>query len=490
MHMKHQSIPAAGKLLLAALAGSILLASLGISIATVALPTLARVFSAGVPQVQWVVLAYLLAVTAAIVVAGRLGDLHGHRRVLIAGLVLFTLASAACALAPGLGWLIAGRAVQGLGAAILMSLPMSIAKGLVAKERLGSAMGLLGTMSAIGTTLGPFLGGVLIGALGWRAAFALLTLCGAGLLALALRGVPKAAAPMAAAGRLDWAGSLWLTIVLVCLALAATGGKASLAIPPWMLLAAAAVALVAFVRTEKAVARPLVPVRLLRERSTATSLAMNLLVGAVMMATLVVGPFFLSFGLGLGEAEMGLVMAVGPVAAAMSGVPAGRVTDRFGARRALLAGLVIAAVGLSCLAVLPTLIGVPGYVMALVLVTPGFQLFLAANNTAVMADAAEEHKGLFAGLLGLSRNLGFMAGASALPLLFASMLGGHGVADSPAQAIGTAFSATFLSAAGLCVLALLLALLGKAARSPRIALARTARPEMSRERPVRPSSCR
>ncbi len=105
------------RLVLATLASAILLASLGISIATVALPTLARAFSASVAQVQWVMLAYLLAVTLAIVSAGRMGDLHGHRRVLLAGIVLFTLASAAAALAPGLGWLIAARAAQGLGAA-------------------------------------------------------------------------------------------------------------------------------------------------------------------------------------------------------------------------------------------------------------------------------------------------------------------------------------------------------------------------------------
>lgn len=464
--MKNEAAPTANKLVLAALAGSILLASLGVSIATVALPTLARVFSASVQQVQWVVLAYLLAVTAAIVVAGRMGDLYGNRRVLVAGLVLFTLASAACALAPELGWLIAARVVQGLGAAILMSLPMSIAKGLVVKERIGTAMGLLGTMSAIGTAMGPSLGGVLIGALGWRAAFVSLMLCGAGMLALALSGIPKTKASGVVADRMDWAGSVWLSIVLLCFALSATGSRAGMAIQPWMLLALAAVAFLAFVRIELTAAHPLVPVALLRGRAVATSLAMNLLVGAVMMSTLVVGPFFLSFGLGLSEAETGMAMAVGPIAAALSGVPAGRVTDRFGTRRTLLGGLLLATGGLCCFAVLPTLINVPGYVMALVLITPGFQLFLAANNTAVMVDAADEHRGLLSGLLGLSRNLGFMTGASVLPLVFAFLLGGHGLTGSSTQAIGKAFSITFLSAAGLCVLAIVLALLEKSSWRP------------------------
>ncbi|MGN6094452.1 MAG: MFS transporter [Luteibacter jiangsuensis] len=459
--MTNEAIPTANKLVLPALAGSILLASLGISIATVALPTLARVFSASVQQVQWVVLAYLLSVTAVIVVAGRMGDLYGNRRVLVAGVVLFTLASAACALAPKLSWLIAARVAQGVGAAVLMSLPMSIAKGLVVRERIGSAMGLLGTTSAIGTAMGPSLGGLLIGALGWRAAFLSLVLCGAGMLALALSSVPRTKTPGVVADRMDWGGSVSLSIMLLCLALSATGSRAGFAIRPWMLLALATIAFLAFVRIESTAARPLVPVALLRKGAVAASLAMNLLVGAVMMSTLVVGPFFLSFGLGLSEAETGMVMAVGPIISALSGVPAGRSTDRFGTRRTLLGGLLLATVGLCCFAMLPTLINVPGYVMALVLTTPGFQLFLAANNTAVMADAAEEQRGLLSGLLGLSRNMGFMTGASVLPLVFASMLGGHGLADSSTHAIGKAFSITFLSAAGLCVVAIALALLEK-----------------------------
>lgn len=400
------------RLVLATLASAILLASLGISIATVALPTLARAFGAGVAQVQWVMLAYLLAVTLAIVLAGRMGDLHGHRRMLAAGIALFTLASAAAALAPGLGWLIAARAAQGLGAATLMALPLSLAKDLVAKERMGAAMGLLGTMSAIGTALGPSVGGLLIGALGWRSAFALLTVLGAGLLMLALKALP------AAKDR-------------------ARATRAPLALG------------------------------LLHDRAVATPLAMNLLVGAVMMSTLVVGPFFLAFGLGLSEAHTGLVMATGPVAAALSGLPAGRITDRFGAQASLRAGLALAAAGLCGFALLPAIIGVPGYMLALVLVTPGFQLFMAGNNTAVMRAAPEAHKGLLSGLLGLSRNLGFMLGASLLPLLFAALLGADGLVHSSRQAMDQAFATTFLASAGLCLLSLLLALRGNAAHHTR-----------------------
>lgn len=440
---------------MAALAGCILLASLAISMATVALPTLARAFAAEIPQVQWVVLAYLLAVTVAIVPAGRMGDLYGNRRVLAAGLGLFALASTVCALAPGLSWLIAGRAAQGLGGAVLMALPLSMAKGLAARERLGAAMGLLGSMSAIGTALGPSLGGVLIGTLGWQAAFALPAACGAALLALVLHAIPGARGAAAARARMDWRGVFWLLATLLCFTLYATG--AGVAAAPWLLPALGAVAAAAFVRSELAAERPLVPLALLRGPTLAAALLMNLLVATGMMATLVVGPFFLAFGLGLDAPATGMVMAAGPVAAALSGVPAGRLTDRFGARRSRMGGLALAVAGLLAFAVLPPLLHVPGYVAALVLVTPGFQLFLAANSTAAMRDAAEQERGMVSGLLGLSRNLGFVAGASLMPLLFAALLGGQGVAGSSMQAIGAAFGATFMAAAGLCLLAMLAA---------------------------------
>ena len=153
---------------LAALSLATLLAALGTSIANVALPTLAVAFGAAFQDVQWIVLAYLLALTALVVAAGRLGDVTGRRRLMLAGLALFTAASVLGAAASTLGLVIAARVVQGVGAAAMMALTLAFVGEVVPKERTGSAMGLLGTMSAIGTALGPSLGGILIAGLGWR----------------------------------------------------------------------------------------------------------------------------------------------------------------------------------------------------------------------------------------------------------------------------------------------------------------------------------
>ncbi|HNH49653.1 MAG TPA: MFS transporter, partial [Myxococcota bacterium] len=157
---------------LAGLSLLMLLSSLGTSIANVALPAVARAFAAPFSQVQWVVLAYLLGVTTFIVSAGRLGDLYGRRRLLVAGLLLFGGAAALSGVAPWLWLVIGARALQGLGAAVLMALSLALVGEVVPKERTGAAMGLMGTTSAVGTALGPSLGGLLTDQWGWRAIFA------------------------------------------------------------------------------------------------------------------------------------------------------------------------------------------------------------------------------------------------------------------------------------------------------------------------------
>src|SRR6478735_5447936 len=139
---------------LAGLSLSMLMPSLDTSIANAGLPTLAHAFTASFQAVQWIVLAYLLAITTLIVSVGRFGDLIGRRRLLLGGISLFTAASLWCGVAPTLWFLLAARAAQGLGAAIMIALTLASVGEAVPKEQTGRAMGLLGTMSALGTSLG------------------------------------------------------------------------------------------------------------------------------------------------------------------------------------------------------------------------------------------------------------------------------------------------------------------------------------------------
>ncbi|MEU9305439.1 MFS transporter [Streptomyces sp. NPDC048269] len=449
--------------MLAGLSLSVLLSSLGTSIANVALPTLAQAFTASFQQVQWIVLAYLLAITTLIVSVGRLGDIVGRRRLLLAGTSLFTAASVLCGLAPTLWWLIAARAVQGLGAAVMTALTMAFVGETVPKARTGSAMGLLGTMSAIGTALGPSLGGTLISGPGWRAIFLVNAPLGILALLLAHRHLPAdRREPGKDRAGFDHVGTLLLALTLAAYALAMTMGRGGSGALNTALLLAAALGVALFVRAEGRAASPLIRLATFREPGLSASLATSALVSTVMMATLVVGPFYLSRTLGLGEALVGLVLSVGPLVAALTGVPSGRIADRFGAPRMTLAGLTAMAAGCFLLSVIPAALGVLGYVAPLAVVTAGYAVFQTANNTAVMADVRPDQRGVVSGVLHLSRNLGLITGASVMGAVFALASATTDVATGSPGAVATGMRVTFAAAAALIVVALAVAAGGRA----------------------------
>lgn len=378
---------------LVSLSLSMLLASLGTSIANVGLPSLAQAFDVSFHAVQWVVLAYLLAITAVIVSAGRLGDRLGRRRLLLVGLLLFAVACGLCGVAPTLEWLVGARILQGLGAAIMMAMALAMVGDTVTKARTGRVMGLLGTMSAVGTAMGPSVGGALLEMWGWRALFLVGMPLGLLAAALAYRYLPTDQARTSMSSGLGWRMAL-------------------------------------------------------QDAPLRAGLAMSALIAAVIMATFVVGPFYLSRGLGLDTAWMGLTMAVGPCVAAISGVPAGRLTDRFGSQRMTLTGLGL----LSCGALLLSFAsGLFTYLGALVILTTGYSLFQAANNTAVMSDIDASRRGTVSGLLNLSRNLGLIVGASALGAVFAWAT--PDVIHASPQSVANGLHTTFAVALGLILLA-------------------------------------
>jgi hypothetical protein len=214
-------------------------------------------------------------------------------------------------------------------------------------------------------------------------------------LALVLIGIPSAAAPRRATAAFDVGGTLLLglSVALYFLALSGvTGGWWSA-----RLFLLAIVSVTVFVFVEHRAEAPLVPFDLMRDAKRVAGLTGNMLTSAVIMATLVVGPFYISRGVGLDVVTVGVIVSVGPIVAAISGVPAGFVVDKFGSRAVLVAGLAQLLVGCSALAMLTRAAGLSGYVAALAAVTAGYQPFLAANNTAVMLGATEEQRGVISG---------------------------------------------------------------------------------------------
>ena len=324
--------------ILVSLSLSMLLSSLGTNIANVAVPTLAQAFKAPFQSVQWIVLAYLLAITTLIVSVGRLGDIVGPRRLLLSGMSLFTVASVLCGGAPSLWMLVAARALQGLGAAIMMALTIAFVAKTIPKEKTGRAMGLLGTMSAVGTALGPALGGVLITSFGWRAIFlACVPLCVLALL-LAHRFLPADSDEIPSdRAAFDVLGTGLLTLTIASYALAMTIGRGSFGVLNVGLLFGALVSGGLFAFAESKAESPLVHLSILRGAALRAGFVMSILVTTVVMATLVVGPFYLASALRLDATHVGFVMSSGPIVAALTSAPGGRIVDRFGASVAMIA---------------------------------------------------------------------------------------------------------------------------------------------------------
>jgi MFS family permease len=448
--MPREPLSSPARWALTSLALSMLMPSLDTSIANAGLPILATAFEATFQQVQWIVLAYLLAITTLIVSVGRLGDGFGRRRLLLIGIGIFTSASLACALAPGLGWLIGARAVQGVGAAIMFALTVALVADAVPKARAGSAMGLLATMSAAGTSLGPSLGGLLMTHVGWQAIFLLNVPLGLLNIWLVYRFLPadRAAGPGPRVA-FDYSGSAVLVLTLAAYALAMT--LEGFTVP---LLLASLCGAGLFFMIEKKAKAPLIRLSLFSDPRLNSSLTLTLLVTTVMMTTLVVGPFYLHRGLGLSSTMVGVALSIGPLLSAMSGVPAGRLVDRFGARRIVPGALLGMAGGCSLLALLPMSMGLAAYVLPIMVIAVGYALFQAANNTGLMAGVRQEQRGVVSAMLGLARNLGLITGAAVMGAVFALAAGDP--TQAPATAIASGLHITFGVAVALMAMALII----------------------------------
>lgn len=276
----------------------------------------------------------------------------------------------------------------------MIALAMAFVAGTVSKERIGSA-------------LGPSLGGLLVAGFGWQSLFminlplGLLTLLSA---RRYLHSDPERS-PEQRVG-FDGPGTILLVLTLASYALAMTVGRGHFGWFNVALLLAAILGCGFFMRFETKAAFPLIRLALFRDPVLSTGFASSFLVTTVVMATLVVGPFYLSGGLNLTASQEGLVMSAGPVIAALTGIPAGRLVDRFGAGAVTVLGLLAMVAGSFAMAA--AAFGISGYVGPLVVLTAGYVLFQAANNTAVMKDVSADQRGAVSGMLNLSRNLGLV----------------------------------------------------------------------------------
>ena len=435
------------KTTLFSLACALLMPTLGVSITNVALPDLANSFNASISSVSWVVISYLVSVVTFIMGAAVFGDIFGRKPLLLLGIGFFSVASLICAISVNLWMLVAARMIQGLGAALILSQTLALASSAQPKSKIGSAMGFLSTTAAIGTALGPVVGGFLLEIFGWQSIF--WTMFGLGCVSFSLNShfIPNALHKLSGGYKdYDFIGTLLLGLACLLYALSVTQHSPMLKTSSIMLLAAAALVFTLFLIRQHSCKTPLIKLTFFHNKLRNVTLAANFFVDLVAMSTLVIGPYFLTYRFGLSGLDLGILMAVGPFLSACSGYPAGKLVDLIGAKRVMYLGLSCMFIGILCFAFLPILFGLAGYIAALFVLTPGRQMFLTSNHSYIMSGAAQNEKGLASGVLNLVKNLGLMTGASMMVRVFASQLPTENIRVATRQELEAAFTSTFVLA--------------------------------------------
>lgn len=440
----------------------VLMIVLDTTIVNVALPSIREDLNFTETSLVWVVNAYMLTFGGFLLLGGRLGDLLGHRRMFLAGLVLFTAASLACGLAQGQGLLIAARAAQGLGGAVVSAVSLSLIMNLFteAGER-ARAMGVYGFVCAGGGSLGVLLGGLLTSTLSWHWIFLVNIPIGVAVYALCLRLLP-AARGAAGGGKLDVAGALAVTASLMLAVYAVVNGNEA----GWTsaqslgLLGAAALLMALFLAIEARVAEPLMPLALFRLRNVATANVVGVLWAAGMFAWFFVSALYMQLVLGYDAMQVGLAfLPANLIMAAFSLGLSARLVMRFGIRGPLAAGLLMAALGLALFARAP----VDGHFAADVL--PGMLLLglgagIAFNPLllAAMSEVEPSQSGLASGVVNTAFMMGGALGLAVLASLAAARSAALATAGAaPVAALAGGYRATFLAGAVIAAVAAALA---------------------------------
>ncbi len=430
------------------------------TIVNVALPSIRQDLGFTETSLVWVVNAYMLTYGGFLLLGGRLGDLYGQRRMFLAGLTFFTLASLACGLAQSQGLLVVARAVQGLGGAVVSAVALSLIMNLFTDaEGRAKAMGVFGFVCAGGGSIGVLLGGLLTSSLSWHWIFLVNLPIGVAVYALCVALIGKDAPNTG--GQLDVAGAFTVTASLMLAVYAVVGGNEAGWTSPLTLslLGAAALLLAAFITIEARVQHPLMPLKLFRLRNVATANVAGVLWAAAMFAWFFISALYLQLVLGYDAMQVGLAfLPANLIMAVLSLGVSAKVVMRWGIRGPLAFGLAVAAVGLALFARAPE----AGHFWIDVL--PGMLLLgvgagIAFNPMllAAMSDVGPSESGLASGVVNTAFMMGGALGLAVLASAAAARTGTLLASGATqAAALNGGYQLAFLLGAGCAALAAVL----------------------------------
>jgi EmrB/QacA subfamily drug resistance transporter len=419
------------------------------TIVNVALPSIRQDLGFSPTSLAWVVNAYLLTFGGFLLLGGRLGDLFGHRKLFLIGISLFTAASIACGISTTQGLLVASRAVQGIGGAIVSAVALSLMMNLFTEQaERAKAMGIFGFVMAGGGSLGVLLGGILTDVLNWHWIFLVNVPIGVAVVFLTLRLLPTAPGS-AAGGRIDVAGAITVTASLMLAVYAIVKGNDTgwVTVQTLGLLAAAAALLALFIGIEARVRSPLMPLALFRLRNVVTANVVGILWAAAMFAWFFVSALYLQLVLGYSPLQVGLAfLPANLIMGAFSIGLSAKLVMRYGFRIPLATGLSLAAVGLVIFARAP----VHGSFVADVLpsmILLGIGAGMAFNPVllAAMSDVEPSESGLASGVVNTSFMMGGALGLAILVSLAASRTDSlRASGDGPQAALNGGYHLAFL----------------------------------------------
>ncbi|MSP13511.1 MAG: DHA2 family efflux MFS transporter permease subunit [Chloroflexi bacterium] len=439
-----------------------LMATIDASIVNIALPVLSDYFHTPLNTLAWVVIAYLLVITALLLVMGRLSDIRGRRNIYLLGFALFTAASALCGLANDETALVAARILQGVGAAMIFANGAAILINAFPPSERGRALGLNGTIVAIGLTIGPTVGGLLLDNLGWRSIFYINVPIGIITILLAYFTLPKETPPERHAP-FDFMGGIVLAIGLLCVMAGLNlGGMVGFGnILPLFLLVGGVLLFLLFLWTELHTPDPLIELSLFRNRLFSAANIANFFSFMGLATNTLMMPFFLETVLQQRPSQAGLILTSVPLALMFVAPLSGWLSDRTRSVVVGSLGLLLSAIGLFLLGNMGATTSTIGVVLRLALVGLGNGIFQSPNNSAIMGSVPRQRLGIAAGMLATMRNLGQSTGIALTSAIYTLRLQAYAPAMQPGsgqiptaptmpQFIG-AFHDVYLFGAGLAM---------------------------------------
>ena len=409
--------------ILAAIGVGTFMSALDGSVVNTILPVVGQTFNQNIAAIEWVVTIYLLVLSGLLLSFGRLGDLRGHKLLYIAGFCTFIFSSALCGLAPNLNGLIAFRGIQALGAAMLAAnSPAILTKNFPAEQR-GQALGLQATMTYLGLTVGPSLGGWLAVQAGWRSVFYINIPIGLLAIFLSFKFIPVDK-PVEHSEKFDLLGAGLFIAGLVALLFGLNQG-AELgwnSVPILGSLMLGILALAAFYFYENRSSYPILDLNLFKTRSFSAAVASAVINYIIVYSILFLIPFYLIQGRNLNPAQAGLLLTAQPIIMAIVAPLAGTISDRIGVRLPATLGMSILVVGAFLLSRLGPYSPTSQIITALGIAGLGTGIFISPNTSGLMGSAPRNRQGIAAGVLATARYVGMVFGVGLSGAIFSTVL--------------------------------------------------------------------